>query len=86
MGTTPPPSPSDKMDHVALNARIVQLSSEVDRLKKVLSKTETKRVQEITVEPLYYIHFDTSNIYSSLYIDQIQNLLLFSIFFYPEFI
>ena len=43
MGTTPPPSPSDKMDHVALNARIVQLSSEVDRLKKMLSKTEAKR-------------------------------------------
>jgi len=43
MGTTPPPSPSDKMDHVTLNARIVQLSGEVDRLKKVLSKTEAKR-------------------------------------------
>lgn len=43
MGTTPPPSPSDKMDHVALNARVVQLSNEVDRLKKLLSKTESKR-------------------------------------------
>ena len=47
MGTTPPPSPSDKMDHVALNARIIQLSNEVDRLKKLLSKTESKR------EPFY---------------------------------
>ena len=43
MGTTPPPSPSDKMDHVALNARVVQLSNEVDQLKKLLSKTESKR-------------------------------------------
>ena len=43
MGTTPPPSPSDKMDHVALNARVVQLSNEVDRLKKLLSRTESKR-------------------------------------------
>ncbi|XP_065911904.1 coiled-coil domain-containing protein 6-like isoform X2 [Dysidea avara] len=47
MGTTPPPSPSDKMDHVALNARIVQLSSEVDRLKKMLSKTEAKHREKI---------------------------------------
>ena len=43
MGTTPPPSPSDKMDHVALNARVVQLSNEVDRLKKLLSRSESKR-------------------------------------------
>lgn len=47
MGTTPPPSPSDKMDHVALNARIIQLSNEVDRLKKLLSKTESKHREKI---------------------------------------
>ena len=49
MGTTPPPSPSDKMDHVALNARVVQLSSEVDQLKKLLSKTESKRENVVTI-------------------------------------
>ena len=55
MGTTPPPSPSDKMDHVALNARVVQLSNEVDRLKKLLSKTESKRKDSVLVCVLAHV-------------------------------
>lgn len=66
MGTTPPPSPSDKMDHVALNARVVQLSNEVDRLKKLLSKTESKResfVLLLTVHNFMYTLEDISHIW-----------------------
>lgn len=42
LGATPPPSPSDRNSPAFLNTRIVDLSTEVDRLKKMLADTKIK--------------------------------------------
>ena len=42
LGATPPPSPSDQNNPVFLNSRILQLSNEVDKLKKLLSDTKAQ--------------------------------------------
>lgn len=42
LGATPPPSPSDRNNPVFLNTRINQLSSEVEKLKKLLHQTEAE--------------------------------------------
>ena len=42
VGATPPPSPKDRTTDAALNSRVVQLSTEVERLKKELNETEAK--------------------------------------------
>ena len=40
LGTTPPPSPNDRSNPAVLNSRIMELSAEVDRLKRLLATTE----------------------------------------------
>ena len=42
LGATPPPSPSDRNNPIFLNTRITQLSTEVERLKKLLQQTEAE--------------------------------------------
>ena len=42
LGATPPPSPSDRNNPIFLNSRITQLSTEVERLKKLLQQTEAE--------------------------------------------
>ena len=45
LGSTPPPSPSDQNSPAFLNSRIVQLSNEVEKLKKMLSETRAQSKQ-----------------------------------------
>ena len=43
LGTTPPPSPNnDRSNPAALNSRIMELSAEVDRLRRLLTTTEAQ--------------------------------------------
>eukprot|EP00731_Ephydatia_muelleri_P029731 Em0021g254a len=49
LGSTPPPSPNDKSSDAALNSRILQLSTEVDKLKKELNETQTKNREKMQV-------------------------------------
>jgi coiled-coil domain-containing protein 6 len=53
VGTTPPPSPSDRTDPALLNSRITQLLREVQGLRRKLADVETKhktKMQEIGEE------------------------------------
>ena len=42
LGATPPPSPSDRNTPAFLNSRIMQLSEEVEKLKKMLERAESE--------------------------------------------
>lgn len=42
LGSTPPPSPSDRNSPALLTSRIAQLSAEVDKLKRMLQQTEAQ--------------------------------------------
>ena len=42
LGSTPPPSPSDRNSPAILNSRIMQLSSEVARLRRMLNQTDAQ--------------------------------------------
>lgn len=53
LGATPPPSPSGQNSPAFLNSRILQLSGEVDKLKRLLSETRAQskeRIQQIEEE------------------------------------
>lgn len=47
LGTTPPPSPNDRLNPAALNSRIVHLSGEVQRLKRLLATTDAQNKEKM---------------------------------------
>ena len=49
LGATPPPSPSDRNSPAFLNSRIMQLSSEVARLKRMLNQTDAQSEYSLCV-------------------------------------
>jgi coiled-coil domain-containing protein 6 len=50
LGTTPPPSPNnDRANSAILNTRIMQLSSEVERLKRLLATTEAQSKLSLSI-------------------------------------
>ena len=50
LGNTPPPSPSDhRQNPAALNSRIVSLSNEVIKLKRLLAATDAKSKEMVVL-------------------------------------
>lgn len=61
LGTTPPPSPNnDRSNPAALNSRIMELSAEVDRLRRLLTTTEAQSMNySIILETFHVIRLPT---------------------------